>query len=139
MQIHKYDILNNVNNSENDKHFIFVCGDEIYDNTDWIKSSLQAELTSIEGTVDIPQNKNVFVLSIIDEASLSDVDKTVIQFCNDNKLNFGVFHLSDPDLIKFFKEQCGYALIFGNMSQNTFLRDMYATFKTLNIPYNHYA
>ena len=138
MQIDKQDIFKTVPNSPNDKHFIFVCGEERSDDFDWVLVTLQAELFSIESTVEIPRDKNIFVMCTTDIESLSDIDKTVITFCRHNGLDYALFSLEDPDLIKFFKGYCGYGLVFGDVTNNKYLDQIIMTLETLSVPYTIY-
>lgn len=138
MQITKKEIFQTVSNSPNDKHFIFACGEEIDDNDEWVKVTLDTELSSIEEMVEIPAKSTVFVIGTTDIESLSDIDKTIIDYCNIRKLNFAILSLSDRDIMQFFKTKCGYGIIFGDPLTNAFLFEILTTFKVLNIPYNIY-
>lgn len=133
MELQIDQILNNKN-----KHHIFVCGEEDFNNDDWVKATLDTELYSIAEKVDIPKELTNFVIATDSKKQFSSIDEIVIDYCNQNNLDYVVFLFNDDKLIQFFKSSCGYALIFGSPKENKLLNALEMTFTTLNIPFTVY-
>lgn len=140
MRIHKNELFNNKEKefTPDERNFIFITGAFSYDAPEWIQENISSEILGLNYKLDIPKNVHTFVIPVISDSKLGDVDKAVIDYADEHTLDYVLINVDDSDLARFLKDICGFALIFGEPTKDAFLARIIIDLERLNVHYNLY-
>jgi len=125
--------------SDENKHYMCVYGSTDYGDIDFIKDTIDMELFGFTYRLGIPKEDTVFIMrKSLDNNSVSDIEKAIIDYSRDNETKHYTFKADDPDFFKFLDGYCGTAVLFIKDSDDLVAQSLLNVLQENDIPYTVY-